>query len=66
MPEQLLDDPQVRSALEQMRGERVPQGVRADAFGDAGTVRCALDGRPHLLPRQAATAIAEEQGPAAP
>src|SRR6476620_3982879 len=61
MPEQLLDDAQVGSALEQVRGERVSQGMRTDPLGDAGTVRGALDGRPDLLPRQAPATIAEEQ-----
>ena len=38
MPEQLLDDAQVGSALEQMRRERVAQRVRADPIGEAGAV----------------------------
>ena len=39
MSEQLLDDPQVGAALEQMRRERVAQGVRADPVGEAGRAR---------------------------
>ena len=35
MPEQLLDDAQVRSALEQVGRERVPQRVRADTIGES-------------------------------
>ena len=34
--EQLLDDPQVRAAVEQMGRERVPQRVRRDAVREAG------------------------------
>ena len=36
MTEQLLDDPQVGAALEEMGGKRVAQGVRADPLGQAG------------------------------
>src|SRR4029079_17685991 len=61
MTEQLLDDSKVGAALEQMGRKRVPQGVRADAIGQAGAGGCALHGGPRLLPRQAAPAIAEEQ-----
>ena len=34
--EQLLDDPQVRAALEEVGRERVAQGVRRDALGEPG------------------------------
>ena len=50
MAEQLLDDAQVRAALEKMRGEGVPQRVRADALGEARRARRVLDGGPRLLP----------------
>ena len=39
MSEQLLDDPQVGAAFEQMRRERVAQRVRADPLGEAGARR---------------------------
>ena len=36
MAEQLLDDAQIRSATQHMRGARVPQEMRIDGFADAG------------------------------
>ena len=36
VPEQLLDDAQVRAAVEEVRGERVAQRVRRDALGQPG------------------------------
>ncbi len=36
MPEQFLDDPEVRPAAEQVGGERMPQGMRADFPPDGG------------------------------
>ncbi len=32
MPEQLLDDPEIRTRIQQVGGERVPERVRADAL----------------------------------
>src|SRR4029079_12024449 len=49
MPEQLLDDAQVRSALEEVGRERVAQRVRTDAVGQARPRGCALDRGPRLL-----------------
>src|SRR6476469_8464891 len=37
--EQLLDDADVGSAVEQVRRERVPQGVRGDVGHDPGALR---------------------------
>ena len=65
MPEQLLDDPQVGSALEQVRRERVAQRVRADPVGQAGAGGRALDRGPGLLAGQPAASIAQEERPAA-
>src|SRR6266550_38757 len=64
MTKQLLDDAQVGAALEEMRRERVPQRMWADAIAEAGAGRRALDRRPRLLAREPPPAIAEEQGPA--
>src|SRR6187551_352810 len=61
MAEQLLDDAQVGSPLEEVRRERVAQGVRADPVLEAGCRRGGLDRRPGLLPGEAATPIAHEQ-----
>src|SRR6187200_2135914 len=61
MSEQLLDDPQVGPAFEQVRRERVAQGVRADLAGQTGGGRGRRDGRPRLLAGEAPTAVAEEQ-----
>ena len=65
MAEQLLDDAQVGAALEEMRRERVAQGVRADPVVEAGAGAPRLDRGPRLLPGEAATAVAQEQRPAA-
>ena len=43
VPEQLLDDAQVRPAVEEVRGERVPQRVRRDALGQPGAPAQAID-----------------------
>src|SRR6187401_2704859 len=61
MSEQLLDDPQVGPAFEQMRGERVTQRMRADLAGQPGSGRSRGDRRPRLLASEAATTVAEEQ-----
>ena len=65
MSEQLLNDPQVGSALEQMGRERVAERVRADPSAEAGGPGRRPDDRERLLPGEPAAAIAEEQRPAA-
>ena len=50
MSEQFLNDAQVGATLEQVRRERVAQGVRAHARPEAGARRGALDDGPCLLP----------------
>jgi hypothetical protein len=49
MAEQFLDGPDVRPGLEQVRRERVPEGVARHAFRESGPARClshrALDRR---------------------
>src|SRR4051794_30680440 len=61
MPEQLLDDTQVRAALEQMRRERVAQRVRTHPPFEPGARRGAADGGPCLLPGEPSSAVPEEQ-----
>src|SRR3954449_6248676 len=65
MAEQLLDDPQISSALEQMGRERVAQRVRADALTETGATRGGLDRGPRLLTCEAPPPVADEQRPAA-
>jgi hypothetical protein len=65
MPEQLLDDAQVGSTLEQMGRERVAQRMRADSIGEAGPRCGALDRGPRLLASEPPAAIAEEEWAAA-
>jgi len=65
MPEQLLDDAQVGSALEQMGRERVAQRMWADPIGEAGACGGALDRGPRLLASEPPAAIAEEEWAAA-
>ena len=43
MPEQHLDDANVHAVLEQVRGETVPQRMRADVLGQACRLGCGLD-----------------------
>src|SRR5215472_14309068 len=40
VPEQNLDDANVRLLLQEMGGKAVPQRMNADTLGDAGTPRC--------------------------
>src|SRR4051794_41162603 len=65
MTEQLLDDPQVRAALEEMRRERVAQRVRADPVAEPGIACRRFHGRPRLLAREPPAAVADEQRAAA-
>ena len=64
MPEQLLDDPQVGSTLQEMGRERVAQGVGRDPVAQAGVARRALDHRPGRLPAESMAAAGHEQRPA--
>ena len=43
MPEKFLDGAKIGAALEQVRGERVPQGVRADPEPRAAQADVARD-----------------------
>ena len=63
MTEQLLDHAQVRAAVEQVRGERVAQRVRADPTRDAGGARRAPDDRVDRARAQATPARVHEDGP---
>jgi hypothetical protein len=60
MTEQLLDDPEVGSALQEVGRERMAQRVRRDPVGEAGTARRAADDRERLLARQTPAAVPEE------
>src|SRR6476646_4003273 len=61
MSKQFLNDPQVGAALEEMRRERVAEGVRADAPAQSRDAGRRPDDRERLLPGEAAAAIAEEE-----
>ena len=63
MPQQLLDDAQVRAALEQMRREGVAQRVRRDPVVEARAARGRFTDRPGLLPREPAAAAVRKTGP---
>src|SRR3954468_15918906 len=52
VPEQFLDDADVRPAVEQVRGERVPQGVRRDLGSDPRALGGRAQDGPGTLPRQ--------------
>ena len=61
MAEQLLDRAQVRAALQQVRRERVAQGVRVDAALERGVPRPDAQPAAHVGGRQPAAGLAEEQ-----
>ena len=48
MSEQLLDDPQVRPALQQVRAETVPKGMRANLSGHSRRHRRPSDDPPYF------------------
>ena len=62
MPEQLLDDAKVRSALQEMGRERVAQGVGAHPVGQAGRGRGAFTG-PRPLAGEATPRSPTNSGP---
>src|SRR6266446_1463672 len=61
MTEQLLNDPEVGAALEEVRRERVPERMGRDALGEPGSAGRRADGREGLLAGQPPAAIADEQ-----
>jgi hypothetical protein len=63
MPEQLLDHTAVRAPLEEMGGNRVPEGVRRDAIGHARPPRRGSDHGERLLAGQPAAAVPTNSGP---
>jgi hypothetical protein len=65
MSEQFLNDAEVRSTLEEMRRKRVPKRVRAHSSGEACGGGSALHSGPRLLPCEATSTVAEEDGPSA-
>jgi hypothetical protein len=59
--QELLDNPDIRPALQQMRCERMPQGVRRNAFGDVGFIRGGLEDGPGALAADPSAARVQEQ-----
>src|SRR5246500_5163816 len=59
--EQNLDDADVGLLLQKMRGKAVPQGMNADALGDAGTRRCQANDPMHLARTHVLPAVAGKQ-----
>ena len=57
MSEQLLDDPQIGTTLEQVGREGMAQRVGADLAIQTGARRRTVDGGPRLLPGEAASAV---------
>src|SRR5437899_7721104 len=68
VPEHLLHAAQIRAALEQMRGERVPEEVRVDPLRlEAGARGQAAQAQERARPRQrAAPRVQEELRPVTP
>src|ERR671930_141741 len=63
--EHLLDASQVGAALDEMRGEGVPQGVRRHVLLDADAAGVVADELEHGLPGDAAAAVGQEEHVAA-
>src|SRR5580698_3041952 len=61
VPKEHLDDTQVCTVVEQMRGERMPQRVRREFLRDAGFARVALDDVPEGLARHPIATSRREQ-----
>src|ERR1700739_637857 len=59
--EQNLDDADVGLLLQKMRGKAVPQGMNADALGNAGTCRCQANDPMHLARTHVLPAVAGKQ-----
>src|SRR5687768_993143 len=59
--EQLLDDADVCTTVDQVRRERVPEGVRRHLCGDAGTLRRLGQHGPGALPAQPSSPGIQEQ-----
>src|SRR5215471_9327291 len=57
VPEHHLDGAQIGAALEQVRGEGVPQDVRTESARDACLHAVRLEDLPEADPRQAAAAL---------
>ena len=60
VPQQLFYDFQVRALLDQMRGERVAEGVGADALFDPGPTGGLLEDREDHHPRKLSPAVVQE------
>src|SRR5688500_17944687 len=60
LTEQLLDSPEVRSALQEVGGEAVAEGVRAYAAGQGQLQHPLTDDSPHISVRQAGPACVDE------
>jgi hypothetical protein len=61
MTEQHLHDAQIRTVVEEVRRERMPQRVRRELLGDAGLAGISLDDVPEGLARHAIAAAGREQ-----
>src|SRR4029079_12475931 len=61
MSEHLLDGPQVSPAVEQMRRERVPEGVRVDPSLDRSVPRPHAQAAPDIRRGQARAGLGEEE-----
>src|SRR5204863_3310507 len=61
MAEHLLDGPQIGPAVEQMRRERVTEGVRVDASLDRGVPRPHAQATPYIRCREPSTGLRQEQ-----
>src|SRR4030095_7783085 len=58
VPEHHLDGAKIRSALEEMRGERVPEDVRAERSAEACLTRVAFQDLPESNAREPGTSAA--------
>jgi hypothetical protein len=61
VPKQLLNTAQIRAGLEQMRCERMPQGVRTDVIKHAGARHRLVDGSAYRTNGQAPAVVIEKE-----
>ena len=63
MAQQLLDHPQVRTTIQEMRGKRVSEGVRMYLASETCGVRSCADRRPRRLTAKSPTSVGKQERP---
>lgn len=61
MAQKLLDDSQVGAMLQEMRGKTMPQAVRSDTLGQAGSLDAVLNPQPERDRSELGAAAGQEE-----